>query len=217
MKKLFVAFLTLVLMLQLSACKDKTTELDSNRKAATPETHETPKTQQKIEPVPEEPSGTTLNIAPPLIVISNELSFEALRGTSMWRYKENGREVAIASDSLHPLQCKRMMPVLDMLPYGYLFSDPYSARLQFGIFPNEIAPDKVSVRCWNESAWDNTDSQSENIPVDIVNGNIFITMKKESSIYEVTAEWNSTKDFGGTATYSFCTKSNPTDLTKINS
>jgi hypothetical protein len=80
------------------------------------------------------------------------------------------------------------------------------ASLQFGTAPFTITPDKVTVRCWSEECWGNTNAESEELPVTIENGNVFVHLKDGNYIYEVIAEWESGKrSVSGTVCYSFCT------------
>lgn len=74
----------------------------------------------------------------------------------------------------------------------------------------DTAPDKVSVRFWNEECWNNPTAGSEEIPVNITDTDLntptfSIELKDGNCIYEVVAEWNSSEKYGGTAYYSFYT------------
>ncbi len=153
---------------------------------------------------------------PALIVVSNEQSIEALKGTSSWIHEGNGGlSEAVMSDSSHPLVLKDSFPVLDLLPSYFSFGDPLGASLQFnakGIVPIcEIPPDDIQIRCWEEKYWGKTDAKSEDISINQVNGNLFFQLKDGNYVYEVTATWSSYEKFNGTVRYSFYT--NKADMT----
>lgn len=147
---------------------------------------------------------------PNLAVICGESRAEALRGTSTWTYKNSdGTSVSVCSDSMHPLDAKEYMTPLKLLPSYKSSADPFKAYLLF-----EVSPDKVEVRCWDESCWNTPVSEGENVPVttsesgmaDRENEKDFvITLKNGIYIYEVVAEWSGYESFGGTAYYSFYT------------
>jgi hypothetical protein len=79
------------------------------------------------------------------------------------------------------------------------------ARLQFGVAPNEIIPDNVIVRYWSEDCWGNTKAESEELPVTLENGNVFIQLKDGNYIYEVIAEWTEERSYSGSVCYNFYT------------
>ena len=129
---------------------------------------------------------------------TNDISITALQGTTSWTYTDIfGKGVSIESDSMHPLQAKEYMPVLDILPTQFSYSNPLSARIQFNVKNTKsvrtMSPDEVYVRCWDESCWGNADAKSEDVAVKMVNGNFFFELKDGNYIYEVIAIFNSAK------------------------
>ena len=153
------------------------------------------------------PTAPVLRESPSLVVTASETIIEALKGTSSWIYMDdNGDAAAIMGDSNHPLLKKASTPILDLIPTYFSSIDPLWASLQFGTAPFTIIPDKVTVRCWSEECWGNTNAESEELPVTIENGNVFVHLKDGNYIYEVIAEWESGKrSVSGTVCYSFCT------------
>lgn len=152
------------------------------------------------------PTAPVLREPPKLIVSSGEITIEGLKGTSSWIYvDDNGDAAAVMGDGNHPLLKKQSTPVLDLVPAYFSSGDPLSTRLQFGIAPNTITPDKVTVRCWSEECWGNTKADSEELPVTIENGNVFVRLKDGNFIYEVIAEWNGERSVSGSVCYSFYT------------
>ncbi|MCR5683688.1 MAG: copper amine oxidase N-terminal domain-containing protein [Clostridiales bacterium] len=141
---------------------------------------------------------------PALTVVCGEnKSIRALKGTYSWKYqKEDGTEIGINADSMHPLTAKKYMQYLENL-------DSSRASLLW-----TTAPDDVSVRCWSEECWGQFDAKSENIPVEVfeteaLDGSysrgFMIELKGGSCIYEVIAKWDSFEKYNGTASYSFYT------------
>lgn len=153
------------------------------------------------------PTVPALREAPKLIVSTSEVEIEALKGTTSWMFiDDNGDAMAIMGDSNHPLLKEKTTPVLDLVPTYFSSIDSQMARLQFGIAPNEITPDKVMIRCWSEECWGNAKAESEELPVTIENGNVFMQLKDGNYIYEVIAEWeNGKRSFSGSVCYSFYT------------
>lgn len=147
---------------------------------------------------------------PALTVIFGEESIEALRGTSSWMYDNgDGTFTGIEADSAHPLQAKEYMTPLYLMPTPFSHSDLYAATLQW-----EVPPDRVSARCWAEEAWGQYDAESQEVPVttlcidssnpesDAIYG---LELKLENTVYEITAHWERSERFSGTAHYSFYT------------
>ena len=153
------------------------------------------------------PTAPTLREPPSLVVTTHGSIIEALKGTSSWIYvDDNGDAAAIMGDSNHPLLKKTSTPILDLIPTYFSSGDPLGASLQFGTAPNEITPDKITVRCWPEEYWGNAKAESAELPVTIENGNVFVQLKDSNYIYEVIAEWeNGKRSFSGSVHYSFYT------------
>ena len=147
---------------------------------------------------------------PTLVVISNEQSIEALKGTYSWIHEvNNGLSEAVNSDSSHPLMLKESMPFIDILPSYASFGDPLGAYIRFNskeFSPiMEVPPDEIQIRCWEEKYWGKTDAKSEDISLNVENGNYFFTLKDGNYIYEVVATWSSYEKFSGTVRYAFYT------------
>ena len=152
------------------------------------------------------PNNPVLKSPPVLTVVCNKESIEALRGTTSWRYqKEDGTEIGINSDSMHPLQAKAYMTPLKLI------STPDMAKVYLKW---DVMPDEVTVHCWREKYWGSYDAKSEEIPVIILEKdyagsnyetNFVIELKNRNYIYEVIAEWNSAEKYEGTVYYSFYT------------
>lgn len=153
------------------------------------------------------PTAPVLRESPSLVVTTHGSIIEALKGTSSWIYvDDNGDAAAIMGDGNHPLLKKPSTPILDLIPTYFSSGDPLGVTFQFGTAPNEITPDKVTVRCWPEECWGDTNAESEELPVTIENGYVFTQLKDGNYIYEVIAEWESGKrSVSGTVCYSFCT------------
>lgn len=155
-------------------------------------------------------NGVVLAKPPVLTVVCGEASIEALKGGYSWEtVNEDDTATTVIADSAHPLDCKEMMPSIRLMP-GYLSHvNPFAAYLQWSVHP-----DNVSVRCWSEECWGQYDAESEDLPVktleiDFVGGgygtNFIIDLKDGTYIYEVTAQWDRTEHYNGTAYYSFYT------------
>jgi hypothetical protein len=115
---------------------------------------------------------------------------------------------------------QKSLPSIDILPTYASFSDPLGAILQFNakaITPIcEVPPDEIQINCWEEKYWGKPDVNSENIRHNIVNGNLFFTLKDGNYIYEIVATWNSNDKFSGTVHYAFYTvKANVDSYPKV--
>lgn len=152
----------------------------------------------------------TLKEPPALTVVYGENnSVEALRGTASWTYEnEDGTWTGIAADSMHPLEAKEYMPCLELLPVMTSSRSHLKVRMQW-----DTIPDKVTVRCWNESYWGQYDAESEEVPAKLLcidssdgcDAYFSVELKDGSYVYEVIAEWNSAETYHGKACYSFYT------------
>lgn len=142
------------------------------------------KTQQAVPQILTEP--------PALTVAAGGQQETACRGTYSWTYKNSdGTSTGFESDSLHMLQAKKYMPLLPASG---------TAELTFA-----VAPDEVRVQCWPLEAWDNLDATPEQAAVTRAGETFRILLAEEGAIYEITAKWSSTEDYGGTAYYGFYT------------
>lgn len=123
---------------------------------------------------------------PSLTIVSDQTACGALRGTYSWQKRNiDGTAAMTEADSPHPLDCKDLLPLLE--------TTEGTATLRFS-----WEPGAVSVRCWSDEHWENTTAESEDVDVD---ENV-MTLKPGAYIYEITAEWNTNNDYGGTASYS---------------
>ena len=153
-----------------------------------------------------------LNEPPALTLIYGKENINALRGTTSWTYvNDDGTSTGIESDSLHPLQAKEIMSLLNLFPSTLSSSEPLKATLKW-----DFVPDEVTVRCWGEDCWGQTgdyNETSEEIPVKrlMIDSDtktvpiISVELKNGNYIYEITAEWNSYEKFSGKISYSFYT------------
>lgn len=158
-------------------------------------------------------NDVVLKAPPALYVVCGEASVEALRGTTSWMYDNgNGTSSGFEADSMHPLQAKDYMTPLRLLPSYVSHIDPFTANLRFNVIP-----DVVQVRCWSEDCWGQYGAESEKVPVTILETetnsampgygtDFLIGLKEGNYIYEVTARWDRSEKYGGTAYYSFYTE-----------
>lgn len=154
----------------------------------------------------------TIKEPPALTVICGESSTQALQGTYSWYYPNwDGTITGAVTDCIHPLDAKELMEPLNLVPSYLSHIDPYTIYLQF-----EVVPDSVEISCWGEECWGRTDASFEHkaIPVNKTedtdaNGKPLITYSfqrgEETSIYIISAKWESYENFNGTASYSFYT------------
>lgn len=158
-----------------------------------------------------------LTAPPELTAVCGNKSAEALRGTTSWHYQnEDGTGTGFCSDAVHPLEAKEHMTPLELTPAAVSSVNPLEAYLRW-----DTAPDKVSVRFWNEECWNNPTAESDEIPVNITDTDLntptfSIELKDGNCIYEVVAEWNSNEKHGGTAYYSFYTVKPDMELQPVN-
>lgn len=168
--------------------------------------------REKIQ-FPEKNNEIVLKSPPELTVVRHDSSVVATRGTTSWMYKnDDGTITGIESDSLHPLQTKEHMTPLYLHPSAYSRIDPYEAYLQW-----DHEPDLVTVRVWSEECWGQYDAPGEDISAEAMVTDFqynddgtsavdyMISLKDGNYIYEVIAEWNYPKNYGGVAHYSFYT------------
>ena len=111
---------------------------------------------------------------------------------------------------MHPLDSREFMPELRISEIEETGETQF-----YAIFEFESEPDEVSVRFWDEGGWNNVSAESRQIEVrktKITSGtgnesviHFNIELQQESGIYEVTAKWSSSKEYGGSAYYSFYT------------
>lgn len=154
---------------------------------------------------------TVFDTVPDLTVTCTDKSVKALKGTTSWTYSlDDGKKQSFCSDSMHPLQAVEYMEALSLMPSYMSRYEPLRATLLF----ESPTPDKVSVRCWDESCIDKPDSpgaeiEVQAVEVDFADGtwgtDYTLTLLDGNYIYEVVAEWNSNENCEGTVYYSFYT------------
>lgn len=201
MKKFTAVVLALVCVMGLMACSaqergEKTGEVP--QQIQFPENNGTSQETNVLK----EPSALT-------VIDGENNSIEALRGTTSWTYQnEDGTWTGFEADSIHPLEAKEYMPCLKLLPVISSSGSHLKVTMQW-----DAAPDKTSVRCWNEKDWGQPDAESEELQVCtlLVDSNVetapitSVELKDGNYVYEVIAEWNSHEEYNGIARYSFYT------------
>ena len=160
----------------------------------------------------EETVVQTVYKEPPALTVGaqgNE-SISAMRTGYSWIYEnEDGGEVGICADGLHPLQAKEYMPQLTVKPSAQSRVSSKTVYLDF-----EFEPQEISVRAWSTEYYGNPDAESipiglNTVEVDFADSGYDsyteFEIFPEEYIYEVTASWKNKADdgFEGTALYSF--------------
>jgi len=208
LKKFIVLLLCLGLVFSFAACGAKSTENEAtavsgaeisdsasgseeaNNGDSTPENKETS-------------AAVVILKEPPVLTVEySEGSIEALRGTYSWSYSNgDGTMTGVEADSIHPLEAKEYMP-------HFAASKPLEVKFHW-----DFAPDKISIRCWDENAWGQPASEGEEyemltLMLDSdpgISPSSIMEIKDGNYIFEITAEWSSSDNYSGTATYSFYT------------
>ena len=113
---------------------------------------------------------------------------EAVTGTYQWSCAMgDGTWSHVCADSSHPLQMEKHLQILS----------PGNSWVDLNF---EVWPDDFTVRCWPDSAFGDTDANSEAVMI----WNNSIELKMAGYIYEVTATWNDNgAGYYGTASYVF--------------
>lgn len=139
-------------------------------------------------------AADVLHTPPALTLFYHGGTVEAYLGTYCWNYdKGDGTWGGICADALHPLDCQKLLQPI-------ITSELY-AELQFA-----KSPDSITVRCWHDSQWGNSEARAEEITA---YGSIF-ELKPGGYIYEISAAWNENGDAcHGTAHYSFYVVAEP--------
>ena len=143
---------------------------------------------------PEAPEPLPESTAPPdLTIIAGEERCTALRGGWSWtvRVGEDQYSGTIA-DSSHPLDCQELTPQLT--------ATEGQAVLSFS-----LEPDTITAHCWPESAWGNTEAQSEEVEVE----DGVLTLKPGGCLYEVRTAWDAMPDYEGDCSYLFFVRCTP--------
>lgn len=112
----------------------------------------------------------------------------ANQGTYCWNYDSgNGKWAAVCCDCIHPLQSEHLLQAP--------ITDTPQIKLSFAVMP-----DTVSVRCWPDTAFGNTNAKSKKCDV----ADFVLTLTPGGYIYEVTAQWEQTgQNSYGEACYVF--------------
>lgn len=144
-------------------------------------------------------AGADMLTEPPTLAVNAyRAGIQALRGTYSWHYAQgDGTDIEIEADSAHPLSLKGQLPRLTLGPSALSHVAPNVVTLLF-----DVAPDAVSVRCWSDEYWGETDAPAEAVPETWAEYRS-LELREGGYIYEITAVWNSSDRWGGTATYSF--------------
>ena len=211
MKKMIALALCLVLALSLGGCGEKGKGIGGADMQDNNGTADTEKTQTaSIESGGMAQETIVLKEPPALTVLyGDNNSIEALKGTYSWMYQnEDGTWTGMEADSIHPLAAKEYMPSLQLLPVVTDSNSHLKVKLQW-----DIAPDEITVRCWDEADWGQTDAESEELPVRTLTVDsdpatepaASVELKDGSCVYEVIAAWNSAEQYNGNARYSFYT------------
>lgn len=151
-----------------------------------------------------------INEPPELVVICGEEQVTALKGTYSWKYSnEDGTCTGVEADSAHPLECKEIMPELQ-LPHSNKSSiDVFKANFRFGITPDEVEVRFWGTDCWNMPSEEGYELEVQAIEADYVDGsystNYCAKLWEQNNVYEVIAKWTSSEEYSGTVHYSFYT------------
>lgn len=160
LKKIIAWSLTILLMLSMTACRTGSEE------TTIPPTTNPPGSSGPSRPVMKEPPRLTVSFG-------GGDTFDAITGTYGWNYDNgDGTTTGIEADSPHPLDLyEQLTPVETTVPF---------VELQF-----EVSPQSISVRCWDDTCWGNTQAVPEDA---VVSGNM-LELKGHGYIYEVIATW----------------------------
>lgn len=127
----------------------------------------------------------TPTAAPAAKLVYGGDSTPAFPGSFYWEYiGEDAEDRAICADGPHPLDCRESLTPIRL-------SDG-TALLAF-----EEDPDSVTVTCWPDSAWGNTDAAGEAVELD----GFEIQLKPGGYIYSVTARWGGQNGTGSASYY----------------
>lgn len=149
---------------------------------------------------------------PALSIIHGDATLETLQGSSSWTAQNaDGTFTSSEIRCGHPLKAKQSMPSLSLTPSYLSHVEPFAAYLQF-----EVAPDSVTVSCWSEDCWGQPAAidKGESIPVTTVETpqtdatasiQYQFELKDGNYIYLISAKWNRSELYEGSAEYSFYT------------
>ena len=152
---------------------------------------------------PKEETPEVWERAPKLRVTAGGNEVQAIQCTTEWHYQNpDGTGTGINACGSGPLASKQHMEPL--------VTDDRRAHLNF-----ELAPDSVTVQCWDAKHFGEYDVEGEPVQVkvlaaDFADGswseNISIPLKEGSWVYEVTAKWERNEKYGGTVYFGFYTE-----------
>lgn len=211
MKKKLLLVLGLACMLGTSGCRNVFLNGES---ISCPAATDEPATAANIA---ENTMGTSvenliITEPPTLSVIHGETTLEALQGSSSWTAQNaDGTFTNSEIRCGHPLKAKQSMPSLSLTPSYLSHVEPFAAYLHFG-----VAPDSVEVICWSEAYWGQpaANDKGESIPVTTIETPQTDTtasiqyqfeLKEGNYIYLISAKWNNSELYKGSADYSFYT------------
>lgn len=195
MKKWYL--LTLVLLLVLSGCRGETGEPPTDGRA--------PEEEPKVENIisTERVAPEVWERAPELAVSDGAAATQALKCTTSWMYtKEDGTSSAYNACGDSPLGSKEFMEPL--------VTGSGRAWLNF-----ELKPSSVTVQCWSAEYFGTYDVEGEPVEVEVLAADFAdgtstetysIPLKEGGWVYEVTAKWTSSENYGGTVYYGFYTE-----------
>lgn len=157
MKKQIAWVLALALLFTLAACGTQ------NPEAANPNP---PGSSCASKPTMMKPPGLTVSLG-------KGERYDGTTCTYTWTFDTGrGEKDGICADSPHPLELQELLiPVETTVD---------AVELQF-----EVAPQSVSVRCWNDTLFGNSTAESANAAL---SGNL-LELRPGGYVYEVTATW----------------------------
>ena len=136
-------------------------------------------------------TAEVLEEPPALTVTIGKTTIPALQFTYSWRIiNADGTITAIEADCAHPLDCEDSFRLFE--------TTETTATLNFTEEPDTI----LTVQCWSDAHWSDPYADSEVVDI---NGNT-IELKSGGYIYEIIAQWDTERGYGGTAHYAFYIK-----------
>lgn len=127
--------------------------------------------------------------APPALrLVSEGVTAPVNLGTHSWSYDlGDGTSAGVCCDHAHPLDCKKYVTPIELYQRA--------AWLAF-----EDDPDSVTIHCWPDSKWGQTQAESEPVEFD----GLSLELRPGGYIYEVIAKWDDNgASYYGTAYYYF--------------
>lgn len=121
------------------------------------------------------------------LVFDSNSAYSNLGGYTWHTLKQDGSYQGVTVDSLHILQCERILTV-------YYVTEG-KGFLAFG----DTEPTTITGRCWPASALGDMDAQSQPVTIDGIN----VVVNPGDWVYELEATWNH-ENYYGTAKYFLC-------------